>query len=180
MKPGCYGYGSEVPAPEMVGQALLCASTSAVGCGNSCIQPWCPDDAQRQALHLCGLQPVLLSLLLACLDGPVGGFPSSPPTATADMGKIRDEFQNWCESPHVTHQAHCCLGVVLERKGNFSLFSHSQSWGCEVFYVFLVLFLCLGKDLGLLLPTHQEIKRKVACGLENEHLLIITLFFSPT
>lgn len=125
MKPGGYGYGSEVPALEMVGRALLCAPASAAGCGDSSIQPWCPDAPQSQALRLCDLQPMLPSLQalpLTCLDGPMGGFPSSPPTVTADMGKIRGDFQNRCQSPYVTHQARCCLGLVLERKGNFSLF----------------------------------------------------------
>lgn len=59
------------------------------------------------------------------------------------------------------------------------LFIHKVKDGVCVCHDFLVLFSCLGKDLGRLLPTHQEMKRKAACGLAREHLLAITLF-SPT
>lgn len=103
MKPGGCGYGSEVPALGMVGWALPRATASTVGCGNCCIKPL----VSRQLLGARHFVSVVyspcfrLSRLspLACFDDCVGGFPSSPPAATADMAKIRDDLRNRCQSP---------------------------------------------------------------------------------
>lgn len=81
------------------------------------------------------------------------------------------------ESGSSITQTCCCLGMVLERKGNFNLFFiHKVKDVGGGVHIFLVLSSCLGKDLGLLLPTHQEMKKKVAHGLESEHMLTSTLF----
>lgn len=96
-----------------------------------------------------------------------------PPTESADMAERRDDPRVRLRVPYYTDLLLFRDGFREERKFYCSS-TKLRMWGGSIF---LVLSSCLGKDLGLL-PTHQEMKKKVAYGLESEHLLTITLLFS--
>lgn len=103
-------------------------------CGLWKLLHWIPgvQTAPRsKELRVCGLQPMLPSLwalpprLFWWLRG---WFSFLASYCDCRHGKIRDDLQNRCQSPiSLRDQTHCCLGMVLERKRNFSLFVHSQS-----------------------------------------------------
>lgn len=173
---GC-GCGTEVPALDVVGWALPCATASAVGCGLWKL-PHQVSGVQMLPGAKCSIFVIYIphfhlfsSALLPRFDGCVSGFLSLPPTATADTAERRDDL-----SESGVTQTCCCLGMVLERKRNFISFFIHEIKDVGGLNIFLVLSSCLGKNLNLLLLTSQEMKRKGAHGLENEHLLAITLF----
>lgn len=109
------------------------------------LNPWCLLGARHSVFVVYSPCPHLSELSpLACFDGCVGGFPSSPPAATADTAKIRWSLESVSES-RVTHQTRCCLGMVLEKKGNFSLFFSFAKLGMWVVSCFSCIVFLLGK-----------------------------------
>lgn len=85
---------------------------------------------RSQALRVCGLQAVLPSLqalpprLFWWLRG---WFSFLASYSDCRHGKNKRWSPESVSESHVRHQTHCCLGMVLERKGNFSLFFRSQN-----------------------------------------------------
>lgn len=86
--------------------------------------PW------SQALHVCGLQPMLPTLQALpprLFWWLCGWFSFLASCCDCRHGKNKRWSPELVSESHVPHQTRRCLGMVLETKGNFSLFFHSQS-----------------------------------------------------
>lgn len=88
---------------------------------------WCPDPPWSQALHLCDLHPIFPSL--PALPPPLfwwlcGWFSFLASYCDCRHGR-KKRWSPVSESGSSITQTCCCLGIVLERKGNFVF--HPQS-----------------------------------------------------